>query len=56
MKMWQGRNTKNSKEAEHHIVSVERCGFFVHPQETWLGASPDGVVIDYCCTLRDYWK
>ena len=41
------------KELVNHILSVEQCGFFVHP---WLGASPDGVVIDHCCTLRDYWN
>ena len=34
----------------HHNVTVKQCGFFIHPQEPWLGASPDGVVIDHCCT------
>jgi hypothetical protein len=41
---------KELKKAEHHIVSVEKCGLIVHPQEPWLGASPDGVVTDHCCT------
>ncbi len=25
---------------------VEECGFFVHPEHDWLGASPDGLVGD----------
>lgn len=25
---------------------VEECGFFVHPEHAWLGASPDGLVGD----------
>ena len=35
--------------ADGHDVMVENCGFFVHPHESWLGASPDGVVKDPCC-------
>ena len=27
-----------------HNVSVEACGFLIHPTEGWLGASPDGRV------------
>lgn len=26
--------------------AVEKCGFFVHPQHDWLGASPDGLIGD----------
>ncbi len=26
--------------------AVEECGFFVHPEHEWLGASPDGLVDD----------
>ena len=29
-----------------HNVSVETCGFLIHPVEGWLGASPDGHVRD----------
>lgn len=25
---------------------VEECGFFVHPEHEWLGASPDGLIVD----------
>lgn len=25
---------------------VEECGFFVHPEHEWLGASPDGLISD----------
>ena len=25
---------------------VEECGFIVHPVYDWLGASPDGLVLD----------
>ena len=34
----------------HHNITVKQRGFFIHPQEPWLGASSDGVVIDHCCT------
>lgn len=27
-----------------HGLKVEPCGFFVHPEHDWLGASPDGLV------------
>ena len=30
----------------HSNLTVEDCGFFIHPQEGWIGASPDGVVHD----------
>lgn len=29
-----------------HGGSVQECGFFVHPEHDWLGASPDGLVGD----------
>lgn len=29
-----------------HGGSVQECGFFVHPEYDWLGASPDGLVGD----------
>jgi putative phage-type endonuclease len=25
-------------------LTVEKCGFFPHPEEDWLGASPDGLI------------
>ena len=28
----------------HPYLTANHCGFVVHPQECWLGASPDGVV------------
>ena len=32
---------------EHNSsVSVEKCGFIIHPSKGWLGASPDGRVKD----------
>ena len=27
-------------------ITVSYCGFLVHPTQRWLGASPDGVVVD----------
>lgn len=30
----------------HSPVSVEKCGFIIHPTKGWLGASPDGRVTD----------
>ena len=30
----------------HLGVSVENCGFNIHPEYGWLGASPDGMVRD----------
>ena len=30
----------------HLGVSVENCGFIIHPEYGWLGASPDGIVRD----------
>ena len=32
--------------SNHSNLSVEDCGFFIHPQEGWIGASPDGVIVD----------
>lgn len=32
-------------EMEHGIKTVD-CGFFVHPEHDWLGASPDGLIGD----------
>ena len=31
---------------KNFTVSVERCGFIIHPEKGWLGASPDGKVKD----------
>ena len=33
-------------QAVGHNVSVEACGFLIHPTEGWLGSSPDGRVSD----------
>lgn len=30
----------------HCGVSVEKCGFIVHPTKGWFGASPNGLVTD----------
>ena len=32
--------------AVNSTVSVEKCGFIIHPTKGWLGASPDGRVTD----------
>jgi len=26
-------------------VTVEKCGFIIHPRQGWFGASPDGHVV-----------
>jgi len=31
-------------------TTVEACGFIIHPQQCYLGASPDGRVTDKACT------
>jgi len=31
----------------HTGILPEPCGFFVHPEHNWLGATPDGLVEDY---------
>jgi putative phage-type endonuclease len=35
-------------EIENNLV-VEPCGFYIHPEHDWLGATPDGLVGD--CAL-----
>ena len=30
----------------HPDLAVTECGFVIHPEKNWLGASPDGVVDD----------
>ena len=30
----------------HPTIEVINCGFFIHPEEGWFGASPDGIVLD----------
>ena len=30
----------------HSNISVKKCGFIIHPEKGWLGASPDGKVTD----------
>ena len=40
-------------KAEGHDVTVEQRGFFIHPDEPWLGASPDAIVKDHCCSPSD---
>ena len=30
----------------HNTLIVRLCGFIVHPQEGWLGSSPDGIVMN----------
>ena len=27
-------------------VFIQKCGLFIDPQRTWLGATPDGIVMD----------
>ena len=29
---------------KNFTVSLEKCGFIIHPEKGWLGASPDGKV------------
>lgn len=37
--------TKFMHTNNHLNFSVEDCGFLIHPQEGWIGASPDGAVV-----------
>ena len=30
----------------HPDLTVAECGFVIHPEKSWLGTSPDGVVVD----------
>ena len=30
-------------------ITVEKCGFVIHPKHGWLGASPDARVVDTAC-------
>ena len=32
--------------SNHPHLTVEDSGFIIHPQEGWIGASPDGIVVD----------
>ena len=32
---------------------MEKCGFVIHPEHCWLGASPDGRVKDLSCDQPD---
>ena len=34
------------QENGHTELKLRQCGFFVHPHKPWLGASPDGIVVD----------
>jgi len=34
------------KKLGHSSISVKKCGFIIHPERGWLGASPDGKVKD----------
>ena len=38
--------TKCMYASNHPTLTVDDCGIFNHPQEGWIGASPDGVVAD----------
>ena len=38
------------KNESGSTVSVDKCGFIVHPTKGWLGASPDGRVQDSTCS------
>ena len=33
----------------HSSISVRECGLFVHPEHSYMAASPDGVVACECC-------
>ena len=33
----------------HSSISVRECGLFVHPEHSYMAASPDGVVSCTCC-------
>lgn len=49
---WGRENEPAAREAYIHFMrargyphlTVRACGFIIHPQEGWLGASPDGVI------------
>jgi len=45
-----GHQSEAGAIAEFEMVTglvVNECGFFVHPEHDWLGATPDGLVGDY---------
>ncbi len=37
---------KHMNATGHLGLTVRLCGFIIHPCKCWLGASPDGVVVD----------
>ena len=37
---------KHMNATGHLGLTVRPCGFIIHPCKCWLGASPDGVVVD----------
>ena len=38
--------------SQGHNLKVEPCGFIIHPDKGWLGASPDALVTDISCTQQ----
>ena len=40
------------KQLYEHVI-VEKCGFIIHHDRGWLGASPDGRVKNGACNQRD---
>ena len=34
---------------QHENCEVSKCGFFIHPEYPFLGASPDGLITCSCC-------
>ena len=41
-----------TKQLYEHVI-VEKCGFIIHHDRGWLGASPDGRVKNGACNQRD---
>ena len=38
--------------SQGHVLKVEPCGFIIHPDKGWLGASPDALVTDISCAQQ----
>ena len=40
------QHVAHMKKLGHSSIVVEKCGFIVHPEKEWIGASPDRKVND----------
>ena len=52
MNLLPSRNTSHMKALGKNVL-VSKCGFIVHPEKGWIGASPDGFVKDTLCEHPD---